>query len=62
MDLKNLETVDLNNKITGLENQVRIEKEKNDSARQDISRLRDITEHAQNQIKDLNGEIQDLLK
>jgi hypothetical protein len=48
MDLKNLESVELNNKIISLENQVKIEKEVNENARQDISRLRDITENAQN--------------
>jgi len=44
MDLKNLESVELNNRIISLENQVKIEKEVNENARQDISRLRDITE------------------
>jgi ribosomal protein S13 len=46
MDLKNLESVELNNRIISLENQVKIEKEVNENARQDISRLRDITENA----------------
>ena len=62
LDVKNLETVELNNRIFSLENTVRLEKENTDSAKKDISRLRDITEHAQKEIRDLNNEVQDLLK